>query len=152
MKWSKLLICLTIFICVLVVILYLAVFNVEILTGKKENVIMVTINIYKNSSFQNTSKSQVIIKDRKIINELFEYVENVENITVDRFPTHANSLQFDVDFNLKFSYIDNHFDNIFISKDYVYRFLRTRGNSNDSGYIIGKSEKIWEYIGILSKT
>ena len=152
MKWSNLLICLTIFICVLVVILYLAVFNVEILTGKKENVIMVTINIYKNSSFQNTSKSQVIIKDREIINELFEYVENVENITVDRFPTHANSLQFDVDFNLKFSYIDNHFDSIFISKDYVYRFLRTKGNSNDSGYIIGKSEKIWEYIGILSKT
>jgi len=86
------------------------------------------------------------------IEHLYNLLAGVEVTYVNTHPAHYQSIQSDAEFMIAVEYndglIDEFYGYIRWGKEIV-RFLDTRGPQNDPGFIVGKNEKVWEFIDYI---
>ena len=95
-----------------------------------------------------TGKNRVVYTNER---SEMEHVYGLLNMTVElrtyKYPNHSKPIQWDSDIAVYLEYRNGDKDEFFDRKNGgIVRFLSTRGNSNDPGYILGSNEKLLEQI------
>jgi len=142
--------------------------NIGILTDDKENIEKITINIfydYSNAELHHNEKGNysyydnvtfygydtpkvVVIEEKEQISEIYDILKKTSGIRINKYPSHDESQQSDSHFDVEISYQNNKIDRIRTTESgiHIFRFLETKGNSNDPGYIIGMNEEIGKWV------
>lgn len=89
-----------------------------------------------------------VIKDKSQIEKIYNILAGTENIKKDRYPSHAESVQWDSKFIIDIDYCDGKQENIFSAErnGSICKILNNKGTSGDRGYMLGENKQIWEYV------
>ena len=124
----------------------------EFVTQKSANLERVIIFLYPTNIFIDLNNIRdtitVPIIERAEMERLHNLVKITKRDTLNRWPRHAESVQWDPKFLILFEYRDGKTDKVFATEraGNICSLLKTKGGSGDPGYISGNNEAIWEYI------
>jgi len=86
------------------------------------------------------------------IESLYNLLAETQITYTNKHPAHYQSIQSDSEFIIRFEYNDgrtDEFSDFNRQETEIFRFLDTRGVLNDPGFIVGKNERIWEFIDYI---
>jgi hypothetical protein len=95
----------------------------------------------------------VHITDPLEIQRVYELLQGTKKNRANKYPSHDRSMQADAKFAVCFEYQNGEKD-IFRATEqsgFIFRFLDTKGNNGDPGYITGENERLWEYVSTLKE-
>ena len=138
---KKTFIALMLFVLLFLIIIFSV--NKSITTNKSENAKEITVNMYNNNA-----KDSIIFTDTTDLKEIMSVIQRTNKIKCVDLPTHSDSLQNDCKIDIEIIYTNNKKDTIYFSenKEKVYRFLKTKGSSGDSGYVIGNNALLYSFL------
>lgn len=145
MKKRVFIFCLIIFIIELFFLFY-NLFAVSFVSQNLKNVDKIIVLIDPN---QGGDLKTIRITERDKIKYVYDMLKETEIEHTTRWPDHLVSIQFDAEFVINVEYQNGEMDRYTAPQNdgsRIYRYLKTKGNNNDPGYVVGFNNELWDYI------
>ena len=130
---------------VLLVGVYMYRSSGEFVSQSVRDVETITVTLYP---FDEAKKVTKIIDSENETEKIYKMLKETSNIQKNRYPSHAESIQWDHKFEIDIKYLDGKTDHIFSTEapGSVCQYLTSKGISGDKGYMLGENRLIWKYV------
>ena len=125
-------------------------YNINFITQTLNNIDRIIILLDPN---EGGTLITFYITEQVEIEHLYNLLTETIIKVVNKYPTHNQSFQSNVEFIVRLEYRDGNADEFF---DYsrrslqIARFLDTRGPHNNEGFIVGENIRIWDFVYNIS--
>ena len=104
------------------------------------------------SHYQESDENTVSITEQSEMDTVYSILKETTNLHTNKHPRHFESIQFDSKWMIRLEYRNGMVDEFYATErgGGIFRFLDTKG-SGERGYIMGKNDKIWDFIAELER-
>lgn len=88
------------------------------------------------------------VDDKDEIEKIYNMLDNTAKIRNNRYPSHAESAQWDPEFEIDILYKNGEQEHIFSAPEtgFICKYLNSTGGSGDKGFRKGENQSVWDYI------